>query len=48
MRPGRYSEPALRGLSRGGVFITLGYAAGAIPAIPINLVLLNGITVVGM
>ena len=25
---GRYSEPALRGLGRGGQFVTLGYAAG--------------------
>ncbi|MBO0866554.1 MAG: NADPH:quinone oxidoreductase family protein, partial [Mycobacterium sp.] len=45
---GPYSEPALRALSRGGVFVTLGYAAGAIPAIPLNLVLLKGITVRGM
>lgn len=45
---GPYSEPALRGLRRGGVFVTLGYAAGAIPAIPLNLVLLKGITVRGM
>ncbi len=45
---GRYSEPALRSLARGGVFVTLGYAAGSIPAIPLNLVMLKGITVVGM
>lgn len=45
---GPYSEPALRALGRGGVFVTLGYAAGAIPAIPLNLVLLKGITVRGM
>lgn len=45
---GSYSEPALRGLRRGGVFVTLGYAAGTIPAIPLNLVLLKGITVRGM
>lgn len=45
---GPYSEPALRGLARGGVFVTLGYAAGAIPAIPLNLVLLKAITVRGM
>ena len=30
------------------MFITLGYAAGSIPAIPLNLVLLKGITVKGM
>lgn len=45
---GSYSEPALRSLRRGGVFVTLGYAAGTIPAIPLNLVLLKGITVRGM
>lgn len=45
---GPYSEPALRGLGRGGVFVTLGYAAGPIPAIPLNLVMLKGITVKGM
>jgi NADPH:quinone reductase-like Zn-dependent oxidoreductase len=45
---GRYSEPALRGLGRGGRFVTLGYAAGEIPAIPLNLVMLKGITVLGM
>ena len=45
---GPYAEPALRGLARGGTFITLGYAAGAIPSIPLNLVLLKGITVRGM
>ncbi|TGD89739.1 NADPH:quinone oxidoreductase family protein [Mycolicibacterium sp. CH28] len=45
---GPYSEPALRGLGRGGRFVTLGYAAGSIPAIPLNLVMLKAITVVGM
>jgi NADPH2:quinone reductase len=45
---GPYAEPALRGLARGGTFVTLGYAAGTIPSIPLNLVLLKGITVRGM
>lgn len=45
---GPYSEPALRALARGGTFVTLGYAAGTIPAIPLNLVLLKGISVSGM
>ncbi len=45
---GGYAEPALRALARGGTFVTLGYAAGAIPSIPLNLVLLKGITVRGM
>jgi NADPH2:quinone reductase len=45
---GPYSEPALRGLARGGTFVTLGYAAGSIPAIPLNLILLKNICVRGM
>ncbi len=45
---GPYAEPALRGLARGGTFVTLGYAAGTIPAIPLNLVLLKDICVRGM
>ncbi len=45
---GSYAEPALRGLARGGTFVTLGYASGSIPSIPLNLVLLKGITVRGM
>ncbi|OBG61048.1 MULTISPECIES: NADPH:quinone oxidoreductase family protein [unclassified Mycobacterium] len=45
---GPYAEPALRGLVRGGTFVTLGYAAGTIPAIPLNLVLLKDICVRGM
>jgi NADPH:quinone reductase len=45
---GSYAEPALRALSRGGTFITLGYAAGSIPSIPLNLVLLKGIAIRGM
>jgi NADPH:quinone reductase len=45
---GPYAEQALRGLARGGVYVTLGYAAGSIPAIPLNLVLLKDITIRGM
>lgn len=45
---GAYAEPALRSLGRGGTFVTLGYASGTIPSIPLNLVLLKGITVRGM
>jgi NADPH2:quinone reductase len=45
---GPYSEPALRGLARGGTFVTLGYAAGTIPAIPLNLILLKDLYVRGM
>jgi NADPH:quinone reductase len=44
---GPYAEPALRALGRGGVFVTLGYAAGPIPSIPLNLVMLKAITIRG-
>jgi NADPH:quinone reductase len=44
---GDLSEPALRALRRGGRFVTVGYASGSIPAIPLNLVLVKGITVAG-
>lgn len=45
---GPYAEPALRAMARNSTFVTLGYAAGTIPAIPLNLVMLKGITVRGM
>jgi NADPH:quinone reductase-like Zn-dependent oxidoreductase len=35
------SEPALRSLRRGGRFVTVGYASGVIPRIPLNLVLVK-------
>ena len=44
---GHLSEPALRTLHYGGRFVTLGFAAGEIPRIPLNLVLLKGISVTG-
>jgi NADPH2:quinone reductase len=39
---GGLSEPALRSLGRGGRFVTVGYASGVIPRIPLNLVLVKG------
>ncbi len=44
---GDLAEPALRSLHYGGRFVTVGYASGAIPRIPLNLVLLKGIHVMG-
>jgi NADPH2:quinone reductase len=44
---GELSEPALRSLCRGGRFVTVGYASGVIPRIPLNLVLVKGIHVLG-
>ena len=44
---GDLSEPALRSLGRGGRFVTVGFASGVIPRIPLNLVLVKGIHVLG-
>ncbi|MGV0736783.1 NADPH:quinone oxidoreductase family protein [Mycobacterium syngnathidarum] len=44
---GDLSEPSLRSLRRGGRFVTIGYASGVIPRIPLNLVLVKGIHVSG-
>lgn len=44
---GDYSEPALRATGYGGRFVVIGFAAGTVPRIPLNLVLLKGSTVTG-
>ncbi|MBX6387400.1 MAG: NADPH:quinone oxidoreductase family protein [Frankia sp.] len=44
---GALSEPALRALRFGGRFVTVGFASGEIPRIPLNLVLLKGAHVLG-
>ena len=44
---GELSEPALRTLRRGGRFVTVGFASGTIPRIPLNLILVKGIQVAG-
>jgi NADPH2:quinone reductase len=44
---GKLSEPALRSLHHGGRFVTVGFAAGEIPRIPLNLVLLKGVEITG-
>jgi NADPH2:quinone reductase len=44
---GELSEPALRSLRRGGRFVTVGFASGVIPRIPLNLVLVKGVHVLG-
>jgi NADPH2:quinone reductase len=44
---GALAEPALRSLHWGGRFVTVGYASGEIPRIPLNLVLLKGCQVLG-
>jgi NADPH2:quinone reductase len=42
---GAYSEPALRALAWGGRFVVVGFASGEIPRVPLNLVLLKGVTI---
>jgi NADPH2:quinone reductase len=44
---GHYSELALRATRWGGRFVTIGFASGEIPRIPLNLVLLKGVIVKG-
>lgn len=44
---GALSEPSLRSLRWGGRFVAIGFAAGEIPAIPLNLVLLKGVRLTG-
>ncbi len=44
---GDLSEPALRSLRRRGRFVTVGYASGVIPRIPLNLVLIKGVQLLG-
>ncbi len=44
---GVLAEPALRALRWGGRFVTVGYASGVIPRIPLNLVLLKGCRILG-
>lgn len=44
---GTLAEPALRSLRRGGRYVTVGFASGVIPAIPLNLVLVKGVHVLG-
>jgi NADPH2:quinone reductase len=39
---GPYAEPAIRALGWRGRFVVVGFAAGEIPRIPLNLLLLKG------
>lgn len=45
---GPYSDAALRSTAWGGRFLVIGFAAGDIPKIPLNLVLLKGCSIVGV
>ena len=44
---GPYAEQALRAMRPRGRFVTVGFASGEIPRIPLNLVLLKGVVIKG-
>ena len=45
---GPYAEPALRSMAWNGRYLVIGFAAGDIPRIPLNLPLLKGCAIVGV
>ena len=45
---GGYAEPALRSIAWEGRYLVIGFAAGDIPKIPLNLALLKGCDIVGV
>jgi NADPH2:quinone reductase len=45
---GPYTEPALRSLAWKGRYLVIGFAAGDIPKVPANLLLLKGASLVGV
>ena len=44
----RYAEPALRSMAWAGRYLVVGFAAGEIPRIPLNLLLLKGCDMAGV
>ena len=44
----KYAEPAMRDMAWGGRYLVIGFAAGEIPKIPLNLPLLKGFSIVGV
>lgn len=45
---GKYAEPAIRALAWQGRFLVVGFAAGEIPRIPLNLLMLKGAAAIGV
>ena len=43
-----YAEPALRAMNWNGRYLVIGFAAGNIPKVPLNLTLLKGCQIVGV
>jgi len=45
---GPHAEPCVRAMAWGGRFLVIGFAAGEVPKIPLNLALLKGCSLVGV
>src|SRR5712671_6786338 len=45
---GKYAEPSVRSMNWSGRYLVVGFAAGDIPKIPLNLTLLKGCSIVGV
>ena len=45
---GKFAEPAFRSIGWRGRYLVIGFAAGDIPALPLNLALLKGASIVGV
>ena len=45
---GQFAEPAFRSIGWGGRYLVVGFAAGDIPALPLNLPLLKGASIMGV
>ena len=45
---GRFTEPAFRSIAWRGRYLVIGFAAGQIPSLPLNLALLKGASIVGV
>lgn len=45
---GKYAEPAVRALAWEGRFLVVGFAAGEIPKLPLNLLMLKGAAAIGV
>lgn len=44
----RFAEPAFRSIAWNGRYLVVGFAAGSIPALPLNLALIKGASIVGV
>jgi len=44
----QFAEPAIRSLAWGGRYLVVGFAAGEIPRLPLNLLLLKGASAIGV